>query len=321
VVAAGDEVGLRVDLDNDALLAVVGDPGRDLALCRDAAGAGGRLDDPLLEDHFDSLLHVAVGLDERVLAVGHARLGAVTELFHHRCVDRCHDGCSFSARAIAAIIAASAAATDDFCLRAVSATPVVVITAVAGYRLFSGLRAFDDRVGDARRDELDRADRVVVSGDRVRDLVRVAVRVGDGDDREADLVRFLHGDELFGGIDDEHRAGERPHVLEAAEVLLEALVLLLEARDFFLRDRLVGPVFLHALEVAHALEAHLYGAEVRERAAEPAVDDEEARRARRLLADDLLGLALRADHQDVAAAADGVDDEAIGPREEPRGLV
>ena len=69
VVAAGDEVGLAVDLDDDSALAVGGDPRRDLALGRDATGARGGLDDPLLEDDLDGLLHVAVGLDERVLAV------------------------------------------------------------------------------------------------------------------------------------------------------------------------------------------------------------------------------------------------------------
>ena len=82
--------------------------------------------------------------------------------------------------------------------------------------------------------------------------------------------------------------------------------------SFFVID-MVRPVFLHPLELAHALEARLDGAEVRERAAEPAVDDEVAARARGLLADDLLGLALGADHEDVAAAGDRVDDE-VGRR-------
>ena len=41
----------------------------------------------------------------------------------------------------------------------------------------------------------------------------------------------------------------------------------------------------------------------------------------RLLLDDLLRLALGADHQDVAAAADGVDDEVVRAREEARRLV
>src|SRR5207247_507574 len=96
--------------------------------------------------------------------------------------------------------------------------------------------------------------------------------------------------------------GQRVHVLEAADVLLEALALLLEARDFLLRKLEVCAVLLHALELAHAIEALLDRAEVRERAAEPAVDDEEGARARRLLLHDLLRLALRADHQQRSAA-------------------
>src|SRR2546428_132262 len=60
----------------------------------------------------------------------------------------------------------------------------------------AALRAVDDRVRDARGDELDRADGVVVAGDDVVDEIRIAVRVGDRDDRELELVRLLHGDRL-----------------------------------------------------------------------------------------------------------------------------
>src|ERR1700734_439610 len=100
--------------------------------------------------------------------------------------------------------------------------------------LLAALRPFDDGVADALRDQLDAADRVVVARDDVVDDVRIAVRVGDGDDRDAGLVGFLHRDRLHGRVDDEHRRRERPHGLETTEVLLEARALLLEARDFLL---------------------------------------------------------------------------------------
>src|SRR5262249_16759265 len=137
----------------------------------------------------------------------------------------------------------------------------------------------------------------------------------------AELLRLAHRDGLHRRVDDEDARRERRHVLEAADVLLEALALLLEARDFLLRKLEVRAVLLHALELAHAIEALLDRAEVRERAAEPAVHDVEGARTRRLLLHDLLRLALRADHEDVAAAGDGLGHEVERTREEARGLI
>ena len=91
--------------------------------------------------------------------------------------------------------------------------------------------------------------------------------------------------------------------------------------DFLLRELLVGAVFLHALERAQAIEAVLDGAEVRERAAEPAVGDEVHAGATRLFLHDVLRLALGADEEHVAAAADRLDDEVERALEEARGLV
>src|SRR5215831_18617233 len=51
-------------------------------------------------------------------------------------------------------------------------------------RVAPALDAFDAGVGDARRDEADRADRVVVARDHVIDEIRIAVGVGDRDDRD-----------------------------------------------------------------------------------------------------------------------------------------
>src|SRR6185369_10019532 len=94
-----------------------------------------------------------------------------------------------------------------------------------------------------------------------------------------------------------------------------------ETRDLFLRKLLVGAVVLHALEGAEAIEALLDGAEVRQRAAEPAVRDEEHRAALGFLDDDVLRLALGADEEDVPAATDRLDDEVVGALEKARDLV
>src|SRR5262249_41338714 len=113
--------------------------------------------------------------------------------------------------------------------------------------VLAALRALDAGVRDAPRDELDRPDRVVVAGDHVVDQIRIAVGVRDGDDRDAQLARLADRDRLLVRIDHEHRVRHRPHALQAAEVLLQALALFFELGHLFLEELLVCPVLLHAL--------------------------------------------------------------------------
>src|SRR5690606_26824161 len=80
-------------------------------------------------------------------------------------------------------------------------------------------RTVQARVGDGRGDDANRANRIVVSWDHVIDEIRVAIRVRDGHDGDAQLAGFLHGDELLRGIDDEHDLRNGGHALEAANVL------------------------------------------------------------------------------------------------------
>lgn len=79
VVVAGDEVGVAVDLDEDAALAVGGDERLDGALGRLAVGELADLVAELDAQQLDGLLDVAVGLLQRLLAVHHAGAGALTE--------------------------------------------------------------------------------------------------------------------------------------------------------------------------------------------------------------------------------------------------
>src|SRR5690606_24986339 len=153
-------------------------------------------------------------------------------------------------------------------------------------------RTLDASVSDHTGDQTDRADRVVVARDDEVNEARIAVRVRDGDDRNAELTRLLDCNRLLSRVDDEHRLGNAGHSLHAADVLLEASALLLELHCLLLEELLVSSVFAHALERTQTLKATLHGAEVGQRASEPAVRDVEHLRPLRLGADDFLGLAL-----------------------------
>src|SRR5688572_17201655 len=56
---------------------------------------------------------------------------------------------------------------------------------------------FGDRIGDGLRDQLHRANRIVVARDRYGDEIRIGVRVDNADDRNAELVRLVDGDLLL----------------------------------------------------------------------------------------------------------------------------
>ena len=84
LVGPGDEVRLAVDLDQDADAAAGVDVARDEALAGVAAGLlRGRGETPLAKQG-DGLVEVAVGLDERVLAVHEAGAGALAQLLDAR---------------------------------------------------------------------------------------------------------------------------------------------------------------------------------------------------------------------------------------------
>src|SRR6185369_4799823 len=168
--------------------------------------------------------------------------------------------------------------------------------------------AFEDRVGDRLGVQRDRLRRVVVAGDDVVDPDRRVVRVDDGDDRDAELLRLGDRDLVEAHVDDEERVGQRVHVLDATDVLLELGELALEHQRFLL-DADLGAGLDLRLHVLEPLQRALHGLEVGQHAAKPALVDERHAAAPGLLRDHLARLALGADHQDRAAPRRELADE------------
>ena len=88
LLVAGDEIGLRIDFDDDALVARR--HRADQAFRGDAAGLLGGLRQALLAQPILRFLHVAGGLGEGCLAVHHACAGRLAQFLDHRRRDRCH---------------------------------------------------------------------------------------------------------------------------------------------------------------------------------------------------------------------------------------
>ena len=91
LLVLGDEIGLGIDLDHRALLAVDGDA--DQAFGGGAAGLLGGGGEALGAQPVDGGFHVAAGLAERLLAVHHAGAGALAQFLHIGGRDLSHVSC------------------------------------------------------------------------------------------------------------------------------------------------------------------------------------------------------------------------------------
>src|SRR5437764_553074 len=87
------------------------------------------------------------------------------------------------------------------------------------------LLAGGDAVRDHTDDQVARPDRVVVARNDIVGLVRIAVRVDECDDRQAEPPRLADRELLLPAIDDEDSVRLLLHIGHAAEVLVELLEL------------------------------------------------------------------------------------------------
>src|SRR6185369_6169814 len=81
--------------------------------------------------------------------------------------------------------------------------------------------ALGHRLRDSAGVEADRAAGVVIARDGKCDARRVAVRIEDRDDRNAEHIGFLDRQLFLVRVDDEHHVGKTAHVANAAKALLE----------------------------------------------------------------------------------------------------
>src|SRR5437763_14318943 len=346
LLVAGSEVGLAVHLDEHADLSAQVDVGTDRAFGRAPPrllpGGG----EALLAQPGDRLVDVARRFGQRLLAIHHPRAGLLAQVLHHRRSHFCHCDLLLRLRftvrrrlaaaqgrlvlhdrsrrrlgvgahhraAIASAPSARTAATSVAPSAALGCVVAVLAFLPLGLRLAGVVRlvarlALDGRVRDLGAEEPDGADGVVVAGDDVVDALGIAVRVDQRDDGNAEARRLVDGDMLLLRIDHEETTRKPRHLLDAAQVLLQLLHLVLEQGDFLLGQLLEGAVGGHLLRRLEPVDAALDGLEVGERAAQPPVHHVELAGPRRFLDHGVLRLLLGADEEDGAAAGADVADE------------
>ena len=94
VIVTGDEIGLGVNLDDDADLVLDGDP--DKAFGRNPPALLGGFRQALFAQPIDRRLDVAVGLAQRILAIHHARAGFFAQILDQSGGNGRHERPSFA---------------------------------------------------------------------------------------------------------------------------------------------------------------------------------------------------------------------------------
>ena len=170
---------------------------------------------------------------------------------------------------------------------------------------------FNDGVGHSGGDQLDSADSIIVAGNNIVNLIRIAVGIYDSDNGDAQLVRFSNSDLLLAGIDNEHSSGQLVHILNAAEVFLELLDLEFQLNNFLLRQTLKSAVCFHLAQLLQTTDTLTDGFKVGEHTAQPTSVYIVSTGALRFLTDGIASLLLGTNKENGATVGGKLTNEII----------
>ena len=164
------------------------------------------------------------------------------------------------------------------------------------------LQTLGDGTAASIEDNLDAVLSVVVGWDDIVNVAGIRVGINDTEHGDAQTVGLLHGDVLLHHVDDEQGSRQTGQVSDGTEVLLELGALTVNLQQLTLREVREGTVAHHLVDVGHLLHSLADGGEVGEHATGPALDDVRHVDACSLLSHNVLGLLLRSNEEDLAAA-------------------
>ena len=179
---------------------------------------------------------------------------------------------------------------------------------------------FCDGFANGIGNHLDGLDGVVVTGDGIIHQLGIAVGVYQCHDRDAQFAGFGDGVAFALDIHYEHCVRRAVHVADAAKVLHEALFFAADGGLLLFHVTGNAAILFHSLDFLEALKALLHGLKVGEHTTQPPVRDKVLFVSLRQLADNWLGLFLRAHEQNLTASANGVAQKITGSLELVDGL-
>ena len=156
----------------------------------------------------------------------------------------------------------------------------------------------DDSVDEVLKDDANGAHGVVVSGNGVFQLGRIAIGIDDADDGDLEALGFGYGDGLASGVDDDDSVRVLLHVAHSVEVAVEFVLFPVESSELFLGHGLILRSTLDVLEILEALHRVADGGEIGKGATEPTVVDVVLSGCFGSFANGFLRLTLAADEED-----------------------
>ncbi len=176
----------------------------------------------------------------------------------------------------------------------------------------ASLQSLVDGFGQFAEDHVDGSHRVVVSGNRDVHLVGVAVGVDESDRRNAEIPCFTQCVDLAGRIDDDDGSGMVLHVPDALQVAGDLALFTHQLRSHLLGVGVDLAGLDQTFQFLETLQAFADGAEVGQRAAEPAFGDPWHAGLLAVGLDAGLRLALGAHEAHVTSLGDDLGDVLLG---------
>ena len=170
----------------------------------------------------------------------------------------------------------------------------------------STLVSLDNGICQLGNDQLYGTDRIIISGDHIVKLFRIAVCISNTYKRNTQCLCFLDADVLLSRIYYEDHIRQLLHFLNTADILLQLLHLFLDLYNFLLGKYIEGSVCFHLLILLQSLNTGLDGLEVCQHTTQPSLVNEVHTAALSLCLDRILCLLLCTYKEDLAALSNSI---------------
>ena len=144
-------------------------------------------------------------------------------------------------------------------------------------------------------------DGVIVAWNKIINSVRVAVGIGDCDDRDIQFLRLTDGNGLLARINHEDHTRQIPHVFDSADIALQFDPLFFHEQDFFFGKAIDRPICLHGFDGLQPVYAAFDRLKIGQHTTKPTMIDIEHPAPLGFFTDDGLGLTLGSDKQNIPA--------------------
>ena len=182
-------------------------------------------------------------------------------------------------------------------------------------------QSFRDSGSQVVNKDSDRLGCIVVRRDREIHFIRIAVCIDQSERLDTQTLGFSQRDVLVSDVDQEQSSGYATQLSDTAQYFFHFVFIATQSQTLFLSDAIERTIAQHFLDALHLLHALANGVEVGEHTTEPTLGDEGHVHALCALVNDVFGLFLSTDEQDLATTARDLLESGSGFLQTLNGLV